>query len=122
MSSRFETLELNIQMGWLLDFYSSLLTDRQSEILSLYYNEDLSLAEIADMLGVSRQNIHDIINRAGKRLIEYEHKLNLVERTLEVNHQLNKVMAMLDKSSIPSDERKFIEQGIKQAIKDIEEA
>lgn len=121
MSSHFDNLELNIQMGWLLDFYSSLLTDRQSEVLSLYYNEDLSLAEIAEIFGVSRQNIHDIIGRAGNKLIEYERKLNLVERTLQVNDQLNSALKLLE-SNIDENKRKKIEQIIKQAIQQIEEA
>lgn len=122
MASHFEKLDTNIQMGWLLDFYSSLLTDRQRYVLEQYYNEDLSLAEIADILGVSRQNIHDIIARASSKLLDYEHKLNLVDRTLESNSKLNNVLSMLDKGNLSTNELKQVEQSIRQAIQYIEEA
>lgn len=122
MASRFENLELNIQMGWLLDYYSLLLTDRQSYVLNLYYNEDWSLAEIADELNVSRQNIYDIINRAGKKLQEYEHKLKLVERTLQSNYKLDKALKILDKSHLTSNDIEIIKQNILEAIQNIEEA
>ncbi len=64
----------------LLDFYGELLTPRQSEVLDLHCNSDLSLAEIAEELSVSRQAVHDAI-RTGKALLErYESKLGLLAR------------------------------------------
>lgn len=89
MPSKLSALESNIQMNWLLDFYGALLTEKQREILSLYYQEDYSLAEIAAQHGVSRQSVHDILSRAGKHLLHYEAQLNLVERTLHATEQLN---------------------------------
>lgn len=64
----------------LLDWYEPLLTERQQEILSLYYKEDFSLSEIAENLSVSRSAVSDQINRADKQLKEYEEKLSLVSR------------------------------------------
>lgn len=64
----------------LMDFYSSLLTGHTASILMLYYGEDLSLSEIADDLGVSRQSVHDTLRRGVKALSEYEQKMGLIER------------------------------------------
>lgn len=63
-----------------LDYYSGLLSERQNEILSLYYNEDWSLAEIAQSTGLSRQGVHDQIRRGLAKLRELELSLELVER------------------------------------------
>ena len=63
----------------LLDFYGSLLTEKQCEILDYYYNEDLSLSEISENLGISRQGAMDIIHRAKAQLDFFESKLKLTE-------------------------------------------
>jgi len=69
-----------LRIGRLYDFYGSLLTDKQQECLEMHYLNDLSLSEIADEFGVSRQAVHDILRRAEQTLEEYESKLGLVER------------------------------------------
>ena len=61
-----------------LDFYGKLLTDRQLEILDYYYNEDYSLSEIAQALGISRQAAHDALRNGTLALTEYEKKLGIV--------------------------------------------
>lgn len=70
----------SVQVCLLLDFYGQLLTERTREILELRYQEDMSLAEIAEDLGISRQAAHDAIHRGVDSLTEYEEKLKLVER------------------------------------------
>ena len=72
--------EKSIRTGILLDFYGNLLTDRMREACESYYYEDLSLAEIAELQGISRQGVHDTIKRAEKELESYEDKLGLVAR------------------------------------------
>lgn len=67
-------------MTLLMDFYSSLLTGHAASILTLYYGEDLSLSEIADELGISRQSVHDTLRRSVKTLSEYEQKMGLIAR------------------------------------------
>lgn len=62
----------------LIDFYGSLLTARQRELMGAYYLEDLSLGEIAGEDGVSRQAVHDLIKRSETALLEFEDKLGLV--------------------------------------------
>ena len=72
-------MEKNVEIGILCDFYGELLTDRQRSILGGYYGEDLSLGEIAEISGTSRQAVHDMLKKAEVRLRDYENKLGLVE-------------------------------------------
>lgn len=67
-------------MTMLFDFYGELLTDRQKEFFDLYYNEDLSLAEIAENAGISRQGVRDVIVRAEAAMQEVEDKTGIIKR------------------------------------------
>ena len=73
-------MDKRIETAWLLDFYGPLLTQRQQELLHLYCDEDLSLAEIAEQEAISRQGVHDTVHKAQKQLEEYEEKLGLLAR------------------------------------------
>jgi len=73
-------MEKRIETGWLLDFYGPLLAGRQREFLHLYCEEDLSLAEIAGQVGVSRQAVHDAVRRGDAQLRAYEDQLGLLRR------------------------------------------
>lgn len=73
-------LEKMNQMNELYDIYKELLTDKQRTYIELYYHEDLSLSEIADELGVSRNAVHDNIRRSEKLLTSYEEKLRIDEK------------------------------------------
>ena len=64
----------------LLDFYSSLLTDKQNDVLNQYYALDYSLSEIAENLNVTKSAISDLLNRSNNQLIDYENKLKLVKK------------------------------------------
>ena len=68
------------RMAMLYDFYGDLLTARQKEFYGLYYNDDLSLAEIAENYDITRQGVRDIIVRAEKTLEEIEEKTGLIQR------------------------------------------
>ena len=67
-------------MTMLYDFYGELLTDKQKDLFDLYYNEDLSLSEIADNVGISRQGVRDGVMRSEKLLRDTEDRLGLVKR------------------------------------------
>lgn len=67
----------NLAMSDLLDLYGQLLTEKQRDMLELYYNDDLSLAEIAEHYEISRQGVHDSIKRGEESLEEYERVLGL---------------------------------------------
>lgn len=75
----------------LFDFYGDLLTERQKEFYDLYYNEDLSLAEIAENAGISRQGVRDVIVRAEAILSEMEEKTGIIERFLTVRAGLQEI-------------------------------
>ncbi len=70
----------NLEFSELLRVYGDMLTEKQRDVLELYYNEDLSLAEIAENEGVSRQGVHDSIKRGEEILNEYESKLGLYRK------------------------------------------
>lgn len=70
------------RMTMLFDFYGELLTPRQREFFDLYYNEDLSLAEIAENAGISRQGVRDVIVRAEGAMQEVEDKTGIIKRFL----------------------------------------
>ncbi len=67
-------------MSMLYDFYGEVLTDKQKDFFDLYYNQDLSLGEIAENANITRQGVRDVIVRATQTLREMEEKLTLVER------------------------------------------
>ena len=81
------------RMAMLYDFYGYLLTDRQKEFYDLYYNEDLSLAEIAENYGITRQGVRDVIVRAEAYLTEIEDKTGLIRRFHTMQDQLKEVAA-----------------------------
>lgn len=73
-------LEKTTRINFLYDFYQTLLTDKQRIYMQLYYLDDLSLGEIADEYGVSRQAVYDNVKRTEAMLEDYEHKLNLFSK------------------------------------------
>jgi uncharacterized protein len=89
-------------MALLYDFYGSLLTTRQQELMQAYYLEDLSLAEIAGEGGVSRQAVHDLIKRAEAALTEYEEKLGFVREYRERQSYLARLEAALEQGDQPT--------------------
>ena len=84
-------MENTVEIGLLIEFYKNILTDKQAEAVNLYYNDDLSLAEIADILGITRQGVRDNIKRAENVLYGMEEKLGLVKKFLEIKKDLEKV-------------------------------
>ncbi|MBQ3114953.1 MAG: HTH domain-containing protein [Clostridia bacterium] len=70
----------NLGIIMLYDFYHDMLTDKQAEVIDLYYNEDLSLAEISEHLSITRQGVRDNIKRAENVLLELESKIGALSR------------------------------------------
>ena len=81
----------DLQISFLLDFYGEMLTEKQREMIEFYYNEDLSLAEIADDQGITRQGVRDSIKRAESQLLEMEERLGLAKRFLEMREGLSQI-------------------------------
>jgi len=88
--------ESRLMNSMLLDFYGELLTDKQRECFDLHYNEDLSLSEIAEQSGISRQGVWDNIRRAESALHEIEEKTGLLRRFEENQRALEKVKDELE--------------------------
>ncbi len=80
-------------MSMLLDYYGALLTQKQKTYFDLYYNQDLSLAEIAEQEGISRQGVHDAISRAETLLRETEQAVGCVARSQELRRVLSQIEA-----------------------------
>ena len=80
------------RMTMLFDFYGDVLTDRQKEFYDLYYNEDLSLGEIAENYGITRQGVRDVIVRAEATLTELEDKTGLIKRFHTMRAQLEQLL------------------------------
>ena len=76
------------RMTMLFDFYGEVLTDRQKEFFDLYYNEDLSLSEIAENSGISRQGVRDVIVRAEAAMQEVEDKTGLIRRYAQMQSRI----------------------------------
>jgi len=81
------------RMTMLYDFYGELLTDRQKEFFDLYYNEDLSLSEIAENAEISRQGVRDVIVRAEAVMQEIEDKTGLIRRFEQMRSHLTSIQS-----------------------------
>lgn len=90
-------LEKSVEIGTLCAFYGGLLTPRQRDALRLHYEEDLTLGEIAGELGVSRQNVHELIVRSVEKLRRYEAALGGVRRAAETAQGLRRALELLSR-------------------------
>ena len=81
-------------MTMLFDFFGDLLTEKQREYFDLYHNDDLSLSEIAEKAGITRQGVYDIITRAEKSLVEIEQKTGVVQRWRTTHTELDRAGAL----------------------------
>ena len=90
-------MEKNVKVSILCQLYGKLLTEKQYEFLDDYYNNDLSLSEIAKNNNITRQAVRDIIKKGEKKLFEYEEKLLFMKRTLNQEKKIEKVLVELTK-------------------------
>ena len=81
----------NLEIALLFDFYGEMLTDKQRDVVELYYNDDLSLSEIAENEGITRQGVRDSIKRAEAQLLEMEERLGLAKRFREMREGLSQI-------------------------------
>ena len=103
----------DLTISILMDFYGNLLTNKQLDALDMYYNSDLSLSEIAEETGISRQGVRDAIKRGEKQLVEFEEKLGLAEKFLDVIKSVDEMNEIIGTLDISDENRKKIER-IKQ--------
>lgn len=82
----------NLEIAVLLDFYGEMLTEKQRSFLEYYYNDDLSLSEIAENEGITRQGVRDAIKRAETQLFDMENRLGIAGRFDELRAGLNEII------------------------------
>lgn len=118
-------MEKNVEISLLFGFYKNLLTVRQADTVDLYYNEDLSLAEIGEELGISRQGVRDNLKRAEQLLYDAEEKLGLAKRFIEIRGKLGEIDIMIkeiedsaESNRLPADIRKKI-NAVLETLSDI---
>ena len=97
--------EKNLEIGYLLDFYGDVLSERKRTVLDYYYNDDLSLSEIAEEIGISRQGVRELIKKAGEELMFYEEKLGLAKRFQLVEAQTAELLTLMEKEGVAGEVR-----------------
>ena len=101
-------MEKKIEISMLWQIYGALLTEKQKEYIDYYYNEDLSLAEIAQNDGITRQGVRDIIKKGEKKLFEYEEKLMFMKRMLNQEKRIEKALSELTKIQKDSSDKQVV--------------
>ncbi|MBQ4066727.1 MAG: DNA-binding protein [Clostridia bacterium] len=94
----------DMHISLLLDFYGDILSERRRELTSLYYNDDLSLSEIAEISGISRQGVRDAVKKSEAELLDLEEKLGLCGRYEELRAQLARISGELNSLALASKE------------------
>ena len=90
-------MEKNVQISMLCEIYGKLLTEKQLDILENYYDNDLSLSEIAQNEGITRQAVRDIIKKGENKLFDLEEKLGIMKRMLKQEEQIAIILAEISK-------------------------
>lgn len=111
-------MDKTAKVGLLFSFYKNMLTKRQIDCVDLYYNEDLSLSEISDILGITRQGVRDNVKRAENMMIATEEKLGLVSKFLRISDSLEQIDDII-RDIEKSPNVKFLSDDIKHKINDI---
>ena len=104
-----EILNKRVDLSFLSAFYGGMLTENQRRILSLHCEEDLSLGEIAEEVGISRQAVHETLSRAASKLTEMEATLGVAERFRRMESGLEDALALLREHDYSRTEQKLIE-------------
>ena len=90
-------MEKHVEISMLCQIYGKLLSEKQYEFINDYYNQDLSLSEIAENNEITRQAVRDIIKKGENKLFEFEEKLSIMKRMLKQEKQIQQILAELNK-------------------------
>lgn len=101
------SLEKNVKVSLLCQIYGKMLTKKQYEVINDYYNNDLSLSEIAENNDITRQAVRDIIKKGENKLFYLEEKLAFMEKTLKQEKQLQQILEELSKIETTSSDKKI---------------
>ena len=111
-------VEARVELNYLLDFYGPLLTEHRREVLRLYCEEDLSLAEIAEQLGITRQGVSDAMQKGRRQLNDYEEKLGLAGRYRALGEEAKRCMDALSGVRAEGEDRRRIQEA-QEALQNI---
>ena len=95
-----------VEISMLCDIYGKLLTEKQFEFINDYYNNDLSLSEIAENNDITRQAVRDIIKKGERKLFEYEEKLLFMKKTITQEQKIQAILSELTKIQTNSSDKK----------------
>ena len=109
-------MEKNVKVSMLCQIYGKLLTEKQYSVLDDYYNNDLSLSEIAENLGITRQAVRDNIKKGENKLFEFEEKLGFMKRTLSQEQQIASILSELTKTKFSDEQIAKILENIKKEL------
>lgn len=98
-------MEKNVKVSMLLSIYGKLLTEKQYDVLDNYYNSDLSLSEIAENTGITRQAVRDNIKKGENKLFEFEEKLEIMKKTMQQEKKITEVLGELTKLEVDSSDK-----------------
>ena len=113
----------NLEISTLLDYYGMLLTDKQRETVEYYYDDDLSLGEIAENTGISRQGVRDSIKRSETILFEAEEKLGLIKKSETLRSGLEEIrrnIDVIDEKNIKIYRSDVINESIKKILEELD--
>ena len=111
--------EDRLKRSMLLDYYGELLTPRQRECYELHYNDDLSLSEIAEQCGISRQGAWDNIRRASDALEEMEEKTGLIRRLSETERRLRHLRQLLKEMKVRAADNHDLDVLLREAEQEV---
>lgn len=100
-------MEKKVEISMLWQIYGKLLTEKQYEFIDYYYNEDLSLSEIAENNEITRQAVRDIIKKGERKLFEYEEKLLFMKKTINQEQKIQQVLWNLTKIQKDSSDKQI---------------
>lgn len=100
-------MEKHVEISMLCQIYGKLLTEKQYELINDYYNNDLSLSEIAENNDITRQAVRDIIKKGENKLFEFEEKLSFMKRMLNQEKQIQEILVELSKIQETSSDKKI---------------
>lgn len=110
-------MEEKVEQAYLYDFYGELLNEHQRRIYEDFVFHDLSLSEIAECEGISRQGVHDLIRRCSRTLAGYEEKLHLVQRFVDAKAHVEKIQQLIGQYKATGDD--FVVDKIEMISKEI---
>lgn len=113
-------MEKLVKIGILYDFYGKLLSEKQEQVIELYYLYDLSLSEIGEELAITKQGVSDTLKRAERRLLKFEDTLGLVEKFRSSHNNIRQIINLCDELKEFSNENNLLSIGDKvQKIEEI---